>query len=74
MQRARLWPRTDEVCGVFSGSAGILPATGRRPVVVQAIKMPALPGRRKDLWLIGRDDGARSPGSCIVGIVMGRPI
>ena len=29
---------------IFSGSAGILPAAGRRPEVVQAGRMPALPG------------------------------
>ena len=34
-------PRTDEACGAFPGSGGILPATGCRPVIVQADKMPA---------------------------------
>ena len=40
------------------GSAGILPATGRRPAIVHAGKMPALPGKRRR-----NDDGAsRCPG------------
>ena len=34
-------PRIDKACGAFPGSAGILPATGRRPAIVQAGKMPA---------------------------------
>ena len=29
-------PRTDRACGAVPGSAGILPATGRRPAIVQA--------------------------------------
>ena len=40
----------DPVCresalGEVPGSAGILPAAGRRPAIVQAGKMPALPGK-----------------------------
>ena len=37
--------RTEAVDGL-PGSAGILPATGRRPAIVHAGRMPALPGSR----------------------------
>ena len=48
----------DHARGALPGSAGILPAAGRRPAIVQAGKMPALPGRRHP-----NDDGAsRCPG------------
>ena len=36
------------------GSAGILPAVGRRPTVVHAGKMPALPGRRCRMFMRAR--------------------
>ena len=41
-------PSSFERC--LPGSAGILPANGRRPAIVQAGKMPALPGRAPRAW------------------------
>ena len=45
------------------GSAGILPAAGRRPAVVQAGKMPGAPRKSRKTWLIdcGDDGRSRSP-------------
>ena len=56
-------PRTDEACDAFPGSAGILPAAGRRPAVCSCGQDARAPGKGfAKTWLNHKHDGrSRSP-------------